>query len=397
MNHSTSFLSFAWRALLALGLAMLALGAHADPKDDIKADMVAGRWPQAEERLTEVLKKHPDNALAFYWYAQVLEKQGKTSEARDALANAERLAPNERFAGNREQLAQMKARLGVGAPTITAAAETPAVVAPSVVPAPEPRREPVPEPEHRSGGMFWVFVAAGVLLVVLVMVSRRSGSAGLKQERERWASELNDASKDLADAQLVSDANPALSEAQRLSNYDRIRLVKSDLSAHQSSLASRSDFGPTQALVLRARDLAAELRGEERPSERLRREQQEQLDREAQVAAARGQGQGYGPGYGPGYGQPTAGGSLLRDAAMIGGGAVLGSILAGSASAHERRDDRGSAFGGGSGSLHEVDDDQRFGRNDGGGIDVGGSDAGFDFGGSDSGSDVGGGGSDDFS
>jgi len=377
---------------------MLALGAHADPKDDIKADMVAGRWSQAEARLTEVLKKHPDNALAFYWYAQVLEKQGKTSAAREALANAERLAPDERLTSNREQLAQMKARLGVGAATtITAAAEAPpVVVAPA---APAPRREPVPapEPEHRSGGMFWIFVAAGVLLVVLVVVSRRSGGAGAKQQRDRWASELNDAAKDLADAQLVSDANPALSEAQRLSNYDRIRLVKSDLSAHQSSLASRSDFGPTQALVLRARDLAAELRGEERPSERLRREQQEQLDREAQIAAARGQG---GPGYGPGYGPaPSAGGGFLRDAAMVGGGAVLGSILAGSASAHERREDRGSAFGGGSGSLHEVDDDTRFSRNDGGGIDVSGSDAGFDFGGSDSSSDVsgGGGGSDDFS
>ncbi|WP_144006776.1 M48 family metallopeptidase, partial [Pelomonas sp. KK5] len=369
-------------AVLALGLSLTALAAHADKNaDQIRADMQAGRWTQAEQRLEGVIARHPDNALAYYWYAQVLEKQGRKDAAAQALARAETLAPDERFAGNREQLAQLKRRLGVEAAAPAKVEEA----APAVVAAPPaPRQEAPPaEPEHRGSGMTWIFVVAGGLLVVLILVSRRSGGSALKQQRQRWTAEINDTIKDLADAQLVSDANPALSEAQRLSNYDRVRLVKSDLSAALGSLATMSDFSPLLQLTLRARDIAAELRGEERPSDRMRREQQAQLDRDAEIAAGRGQ-----PGYGPGYAQPAGGGSSwLRDAALIGGGAVLGSMIGG-ASAHGRRDDswtNSSSNAASGGSLHLPDDDDRW--RGGGGVDVGGSDAGFDFGGSDSSSD----------
>ncbi len=391
MNAQTPLLKFLRPLVLAFGLATLALGAHADAKDDIKADMVAGRWPQAETRLTEVLKKHPDNALALYWYAQVLEKEGKTAAAKEALAHAVRVAPAEQFAGNKEQLARMMKRLGVSGPAGEAlaapadaqaqtSASPPALRVPDSPAVVETSAPPVERHHGFLGlsGMTWVFLAAGGMLVLLVVVSRRSGGSDLKQERERWTSELNDASKDLADAQLVSDSNPAFSEEQRLGNYDRVRLVKSDLSAHLAGMATRTDFQPTQALVLRARDVAADLRGEERPSERLRRENQDRLDREAQIAATRAQGAPYGNAYGQ---PPSAGGGLLRDAALLGGGALLGSMLAGSASAHGRSRDDGSNFGGGSGSLREVDDNNNFDN----GVDVGGSDAGsdFDFGGSD--------------
>ena len=405
MNSSTSFrktpslLHYLRLMVLAIGLAGLAFGACADVKDDIKADMVAGRWQQADSKLIEVLKKHPDNALAHYWYAQVLEREGKTPAAREELATALKLAPTEQFAGNKDQLAKMMKRLGVAAPggETVAATATPA----DPVPAPMTRTaddgrsvvlktQPTPQMEPKSGfgGMTWILIIAGGLLVVLVVVSRRSGGSAVKQERDRWTAELNDASKDLADAQLVSDSNPALNEAQRLGNYDRVRLVKSDLSSHLASMPTRTDFQPTQSLVLRARDIAAELRGEERPSERLRRENQERMDREATMAAN-------GPGqYGPGYAQQPRGGGLLRDAALLGGGALLGSMLSGSASARERNVGNDGSFGGGSGSLREVDDNGSGGF---GGVDVGGSDAGSDFDLGGGGGDFGGGGSDDFS
>ena len=376
---------------LSIGLAGALVLAHADAKDDIKADMVAGRWSQAESKLADVLKKHPDNALAHYWNAQVLEKQGKDDAAKAELTKAIALEPNEEFVGNKAQLAKLEKRLGMtnGTPAATVAAnDKPAVTlrdadaAPAAVPVPLP--EPAPVRKSGMSGATLIFIAAGVLLVGLIFLNRRKGSDDLKQQRDGWAAELNDCLKDLADAQVVSDSSGKFSEEARLGNYDRLKLIRSDLNSHLASLPSRTDFQETQNLALRARDVAAEIRGEERPSDRLRREQQ---DREAAQAQAQAnmqmqQGQYGNPMMGGGMG--GGGGGLLRDAALLGGGALLGSMLSGSAGAHERHLDGGSGggFGGGSGSLREVDDDDS-------GIDVGGSDAGSDM-------DFGGGGDDNF-
>ena len=46
---------------------VLTATAHADVKDDIKADMAAGRWVAADTKLTKVLREHPNNAVGHYW------------------------------------------------------------------------------------------------------------------------------------------------------------------------------------------------------------------------------------------------------------------------------------------------------------------------------------------
>ena len=64
------------RILCGLVIAVAAVSAFAGAKEDIQADMQAGRWSQADSRLADVLAKHPDNALAHYWQAQVKYREG---------------------------------------------------------------------------------------------------------------------------------------------------------------------------------------------------------------------------------------------------------------------------------------------------------------------------------
>ena len=53
-----------------LATTLLAGVAQAGSKEDIEAHLRAGRWPQAEAELHQVLEKHPTNATAHYWLAQ---------------------------------------------------------------------------------------------------------------------------------------------------------------------------------------------------------------------------------------------------------------------------------------------------------------------------------------
>jgi len=145
-----------------------------------------------------------------------------------------------------------------------------------------------------------------------------------------------------------------------------------DDGAREIARRSRGTPRIVNRLLRRVRDIAAEVRGEERPS-----------DIEARRELERQQMQGMGMGQGPVIVQQ--GGSGLGTAgAVLGGvaaGAVLGSILGGSERAHARSADDGS------GRYTPIDD---FDGGDASSIDVGGS--GGDW--SDGGGDMGGGGGD---
>lgn len=364
-----------WAAALLLSVA--AVGAFAGAKEDIQADMKAGRWSQADQRLEAVIAKHPENALAHYWRAQVKFKLGQIEAAQAEVRKARELDPSESFAHDKATLRHIMDAQPASLATAPAVQATP----PAPAPRPEPRTAAAPE-QRSSGGHFWLWALLIGLGVLTWRLTRSRVRDDARDERARWQGEIQQAIKDLRDAVAASDANPTLSPETRLANYDRANRAQADLTAHQATLARRRDFGETAALVLRARDIAAELRGEEKPSERAARME---MQRQQTVQP------GYGPAYGPGYGAPQRGvGGLgvLGTVAAVGAGVAIGSMMSGSSEAHgHRRQEEGD--GGNRGGYIPFDDD-----NSGGGLDLGGSDGGASWdsgGGFDSG-----GGSDSF-
>ncbi len=369
----------AW--LLAAALLFSAGLAQAGAKEEIAADMRAGRWAQAEQRLDGVLRKHPENALAHYWLAEVKFEQGQIEAAKAELQKARELDPTEGFASKKTMIQRIdQAQAGairLEPPRQEALARPAPVQAPptTAVPAEPPR-------ESSSGGFswFWLLVLGGVGFVLWRKL-RRSVAGHSPADVERWRGALMEAHKDLGDAVAAADANPAFSPEQKLATYDRVRKAQADISAHISTLATRRDFAETESLILRSRDIAAEIRGEEKPSDKALRMQEARMQAEAQ---ARTQGPGYGYGAQPGYGGGGLGGAL-GTAAAVGVGVAIGSMMSGSAEASERHR-RHSDDGGGGGYIPFDDASSRDA------LDLGGSDAGasWDSGGSDI--DVGGGG-----
>jgi len=141
-------------ALVTLWLALCVGLAHADTKTDIEADLRAGRYTQADQRLQDVRQKHPDNALAAYWHAQVLHKLARDDEARAALQQAIQLDPQLRFAAQRPTLDTLAAQLGV--PLSPSASAQPAAVDASVATVPSPVVRPAaPVPGAQAAGSVW--------------------------------------------------------------------------------------------------------------------------------------------------------------------------------------------------------------------------------------------------
>ncbi|HLO94892.1 MAG TPA: tetratricopeptide repeat protein [Burkholderiaceae bacterium] len=374
----------AW--VLAAVLLCSAGLAQAGSKEEIAADMRAGRWTQAEQKLDGVLRKHPENALAHFWLAEVKFEQGQIDAAKAELQKARELDPSESFASRKTMIQRIdQAQAGPirleppARPQATQPLQQPAPVQPLPA-APVPREE---RRESSSGGFswFWLLVLGGVGFVLWRKL-RRSVAGNSPADVERWRGALMEAHKDLGDAVAAADANPAFSPEQKLATYDRVRKAQADISAHIGTLATRRDFAETESLILRSRDIAAEIRGEEKPSDKVMRMQQARMQAEAQ---ARAQGPGYGYGGQPGYGGGGGLGGALGTAAAVGVGVAIGSMMSGSAEAserHRRHPDEGSGGGG----YIPFDNSP---SND---LDLGGSDGGasWDSGGGDI--DVGGGG-----
>lgn len=395
----------AWRALgrkllLCAALGMASALALAGTKEEIQAEMRAGRWDAADRQLIKVLAKHPDNALAHYWRAQTQLQLGHEDVAKAELLKAVELDPSENFSADKSRLAKLKARLGLDRKPDTAGAPADEGQArqqepsPSLEPAANTRPAVREQPAApRSSGM-----GMGRILLILLLVGlpvgyfffRKQNQASLATDREQWRGRLREAVGDLDNALRASDANQQLSPEAKLGNYDRVRQAKAEIDGALTALAGTGNFEPVARIVERSQDLAADLRGEPRPSD-LRREQEaarlaHERDMRAREMGARAQQ--------PGFGQGQMGGSsILPTVAAVAVGAALGSAMshghAGTRSSRDdedemrRRDAEYDRLSGGSGSSGSSD------------LDLGGSgDLGSDW---DSGSaDTGGGGDNSF-
>lgn len=402
MNSWKSWGVLGRRALLGATLAMSAL-AWAGTKEEIQTEMRAGRWEAADKHLVEVLAKHPGNALAHYWRAQTQLQLGHADSAKAELQKAIELDPSERFSGDKARLSQLKSRLGIGSSTgevlsapVEQARVQPIEPTPRVEPvaAARPAVEMAPVREaKRSGGMglgSMLLIAALIILPVGFLLFRKQRDVLRQDDREQWQGRLRETLGDLDNALRASDANQQLSPEAKLGNYDRVRQAKAELDGALSALPRTTDFEPVARIVERSQDLAADLRGEQRPSDRRREQEAARLayerDMRAREMEARAQQ--------PGFGQPMgAGGSILPTVAAVAVGAALGSAMSQghAGTRHSSRDDEDEM------RRRDAEYDRMAGSGSGSsGLDLGGggdSSSDWDSGGS---SDTGGGGSDSF-
>lgn len=286
-----------FRRVMVAAALLAATAAFAATKEDIQADMRAGRWQHADELLQQVIAKHPNNALAHYWRAEVQAKLGNIANARHELAEADRIDPSAQFASNPRVLSDLRQKVAVVPPVpaepaaVTSAPTAMAVPPPLRVPEASTHQASTSEPEPAS----WVKVAlwAGVIGAALVMawqlVRRKAEAVRLQEEREHAAAALRDAKKELDDAISWSDGQPELAPEAKLGNFDRARGAKLAIDGATASLPSSRSFDEAYATALRARDIAAEIRGKETPSQAQARQRDEAAQREHELRIARAQ------------------------------------------------------------------------------------------------------------
>ena len=171
------------RVLAVSTLALAATFAWAVPSPkDVEAAVQAGEFRQAESMLREVIREKPANARARYELGQVLAREGRAAEAREALLEAQRLDPSLKFATSPQRFQELLDKLAqasrVSSPG-TGASAAPAASSASSAPMTLPRPA---QPAPSSGGGFpWAYVViAGVvgLLVWRLATRARPASQG---------------------------------------------------------------------------------------------------------------------------------------------------------------------------------------------------------------------------
>lgn len=148
-------MSISLLAVLALGVAGAA-GAATDPtSQQIYAAAQSGRLPEAQQMINQVLQDYPNNARAHFIAAELDARAGDLGAAREQLATARQLDPNEAFTNPRALSALERQLTGMR---------------PSVIVNPQPF-----VPAHRSSVPWgWIIVLAAGALVLLAMVRSRA-------------------------------------------------------------------------------------------------------------------------------------------------------------------------------------------------------------------------------
>ncbi|MFT4504321.1 tetratricopeptide repeat protein [Caballeronia sp. 15711] len=89
----------------------------------IEQSMTQGNWSQADAQLQEVLQAHPNNAKAHYLYAQVLDREGRSSDALAQVQQARTLDPTIKFT-DPSRFNAMEARIRSDANRVNSSANT---------------------------------------------------------------------------------------------------------------------------------------------------------------------------------------------------------------------------------------------------------------------------------
>lgn len=118
MSLKSFFRSFFALMLAFSLLSGAAVMAQQEPSvDQVYAAASAGKLDEAQVMIQQVLITHPNSAKAFFVQSELYAKQGKFAQARDSLANAERLSAGRPFAKPEAVLAlknEISSRLAAG-------------------------------------------------------------------------------------------------------------------------------------------------------------------------------------------------------------------------------------------------------------------------------------------
>jgi hypothetical protein len=167
---------------LAASLMLVSAAAFAavPSAGQIEQSMTQGNWSQADTQLSEVLQAHPNNAKAHYLYAQVLDREGRASDALAQVQQARTLDPAIKFT-DPARFNAMEARIRSDVNRVNSSANTSNSTSSST--SSSVTRNPfnqgamaAPEKHGPSTGM-WVLLA--VLFVGIALVLRW----GLKRAR----------------------------------------------------------------------------------------------------------------------------------------------------------------------------------------------------------------------
>ncbi|WP_334044451.1 tetratricopeptide repeat protein [Burkholderia ambifaria] len=165
------------KSLAALGFSLMLLSsaAFAVPSLQQVEQSIAQRdWQRADSQLSQVIDAHPNNAHAHYLYAQVLDREGRASDALAQLQRAKSLDPQlrftdaSRFAQTESRIRADAARVSGNTPSATQAGSLQSSLAPAA-----------PVAKHGPSTGMWIGIALIVALIALVLrwTLRRARSA----------------------------------------------------------------------------------------------------------------------------------------------------------------------------------------------------------------------------
>ncbi|AJX33268.1 tetratricopeptide repeat protein [Burkholderia oklahomensis] len=199
------------KLLAAVGLSLILVSAAANAAvpslQQIQQSIAQGNWQRADAQLSQVIDAYPDNARARYLYGQVLDREGRSTEALAQIERAKSLDPQLRFT-DPSRFAQTEARVRADARRVAAQTSRPAtsggmLAAPQTQAQAQSQFAAVPAaPMHRgpSTGM-WIGIAVliGAIALVLRWTLRRARSTDDKRADEERRAQLKRATDILND------------------------------------------------------------------------------------------------------------------------------------------------------------------------------------------------------
>jgi hypothetical protein len=123
--------------------------------DEVYGAAKSGQLDKAQTMIQQVLIGHPNSAKAHYVQAEIAARQNQLPRAREALANAERLAPGLPFA-KAESVQALRTQLGGSASAAPVAATA------------APFDETAPAAKSLPWGLILLFGGAGIALLIFL-------------------------------------------------------------------------------------------------------------------------------------------------------------------------------------------------------------------------------------
>ncbi|MBP0589865.1 tetratricopeptide repeat protein [Paraburkholderia sp. LEh10] len=304
---------------LTLSLMLAPGAAFAVPTaTQIETTIQQGNWQKADSQLNEVLKAHPDSARAHYLYAQVLDREGRPSEALAQLQQAKTLDPQvrftdpDRFAQTEARLRADAARVGGGAAGGLSTNSTHRTNNPFAQQEAGPATSALQQAPQRHGPSMGMWIGIAVLIAAIALILRWTLRRARSQEDTRAGDDRRIQLKRATD--LLNEVR-SLKLDVKLSTAPGHEALEREVEGAETQLRqlvealsnSKNPVPPYQIEEIERQVASLKARAEGRPDPNAAPAAaagtggESAYAREANEAFGRGQQQAYPPGYPPGY------------------------------------------------------------------------------------------------